>query len=607
VIPAELALVFDKNQKLAARMKALDVLTGTLRTPESLAALRWLMWQGKEDAGLRNSAAEKLREWDEEHIAGDLTAMLWDNQESPRWRTDCIQHLYESYTDTGDANVLETMLEASLAEEKTVVISALWALARVATMTEEDRLPDRAVVDRIHQTCLAALGDEKSDMLVRVAGVQSCSLMKLPETLTECRKLLLIDDPKLSYLRMVAVAAIGDLGDMNDARTLHKAAALDKAPLVKGAAQKAVVRIMNRVMPMGGQKPPDLGEEIHSMEARHTPLPAEKPAWARAGQPEIKGPRLVFDNLSHDFGRHMAGKAVLAEFYYTNEGDEILHISDIHFGCGCSIVDGKFDKTLEPGQRGTLPVSMNTGNLNGEVSKTITISSNDTEQKQILLILHGTIWQPFEIQPRWPTLGTFTEDNKELSTTVRITRKLPEPVELSNPVSDNPVFSAAVRALEEGKSFELTVKARPPYKRGSNSGVITLDTTCLDVLKLPVPVGCYLADRVAVSPTTVFVPFPHGPLSKPIKQVVGITHNVPEELDVSNVSVSGEKITAQRVRETKNNRWRIELTFEQGFVFPEKDPPKLTFNTNDPSAPKVEVPITNKPPQRAPPPPEKKQ
>ena len=593
-IPSELAAVFDKSQKPVARMKALDALPGSARSPESLAALRWLMWERKEDAGVRNSAAEKLREWDEEHIAGDLTAMLWDMQESARWRNDCVQRLYECYAESGQPEVLNTILDASLADEKTVVICALWSLARVATLSDEGKLPDNSVLERIHQSCLAALQDERAELLVRVAGVQSCAWMKLPETLAECRKIMQDDNPKAAYLRMVAVAAIGDLGDMNDAKVLHKLAAMGNTPLVKGAALKTVERILARVSPMKGGRTEAEREAI--AEALRAPPPRPATPVVAAAPGAEHGPHLVFDKLAWDFVREMAGHPVVANNEYTNEGDETLHISDIHFGCGCSVVDGKYDKTLEPGQRGKLPVSMGTAYLNGDVSKTISVSCNDREQNMFVLILRGSVWQPFDILPHWPSLGTFTEEDKELTATVRIIRKLPDAVEVSNPVSNNPVFVAEVKPLEAGKVFELTVKSKPPYKRGNNSGTITLDTTFPEVPNITVPVGCYLADRVAISPKTIFVPFPHGPLSKGIKESVSVFHNVEGELKVSNLAVNSGSVKAEAVREVKNNRWRLEVTFEQGFVFPDNETLKLTFNTDDPSASAVEIPITNKPP-----------
>ncbi|HEY3319894.1 MAG TPA: hypothetical protein VGP72_05395 [Planctomycetota bacterium] len=246
-LPAELAAVFNKKLSVAARMQAVDDVPSTARSAETLAALRQCLWRRSENEGVRNNVADKLRGWQEEHLVKDLTAMLWDAQETPKWRNYCVQHLYTYFITFGDREILETLMEAAEDEENMVVAGALWSLARIASSRDASKLPDAKTTARIHEMCLTALRDENAEMLVRIAGVQSCACLRAPDALAVCRKLSEDTNPKSAYLRMVAIAAIGDLGDLDDADKLRAIGATDRAPLIKDASNRSVDRIRKRV------------------------------------------------------------------------------------------------------------------------------------------------------------------------------------------------------------------------------------------------------------------------------------------------------------------------------------------------------------------------
>ncbi len=243
-VPPEFAGVFDESKGTITRMKAVDALGRDLSS-EALSALRWLLRKPDEDEALRNNVANRLRECGEVHLAGDLTEMLWDEKETPKWRNYCVQHLYGCYEEEPDPAILRTLFKAADAaetDEKLVRICAVWSLARAATPRDESRLPDEATLGRIRGQALAALREKDAHFLITTAGVQSCARLGLREALPRIREIAGNDSTKPTHLRVVTVAALGDLGDETDLPLLERLSSSAKGQL-KSAAALALKRL----------------------------------------------------------------------------------------------------------------------------------------------------------------------------------------------------------------------------------------------------------------------------------------------------------------------------------------------------------------------------
>ncbi|MHC4506848.1 MAG: HEAT repeat domain-containing protein, partial [Planctomycetota bacterium] len=173
-IPPGLDGVFEDTPDCVKRMKEVDALPDEL-PPEALVALRWLLRKPDEREALRNNVANRLRKCGDEHLVSDLTEMLWDGKETPKWRNYCTQHLYTCYAEKADPRILDTLFEAVECDEKLVRICAVWSLARAGTPRDESRKPDEETAARIREMVLAALMEKDAHFLITTAGVQSCA------------------------------------------------------------------------------------------------------------------------------------------------------------------------------------------------------------------------------------------------------------------------------------------------------------------------------------------------------------------------------------------------------------------------------------------------
>lgn len=200
---------------------------------------------------------------------------------------------------------------------------------------------------------------------------------------------------------------------------------------------------------------------------------AQAPSPAAASP---KGPRLTFATNEYHFGRASAGTLVKYVYLLTNTGDQTLEIYRVTPGCHCTTA-GNWSHKIEPGQSGQIPIQFDTGNFHGNVSRTITVNSNDKLAPNQTLKLDGTIWKALECTPQFAFINLVPNAPSNTMSVVLITDQLEQPITLSNPTSANAAFTAELKTIKPGKEYQLMVTAVPPLPAGSTTGTISLKTS----------------------------------------------------------------------------------------------------------------------------------
>lgn len=105
-----------------------------------------------------------------------------------------------------------------------------------------------------------------------------------------------------------------------------------------------------------------------------------------AGLVAAQQPVITFSQTQHDFGKiNEADGRVTTIFEFKNEGMEPLVLSNVRASCGCTTPN--WTKTpVEPGQTGTISVTYNPNGRPGKFQKTITVTSNGSDQPVKLYI-----------------------------------------------------------------------------------------------------------------------------------------------------------------------------------------------------------------------------
>jgi hypothetical protein len=119
-----------------------------------------------------------------------------------------------------------------------------------------------------------------------------------------------------------------------------------------------------------------------------TPLLAEETKPAAP----VKGPRIVVEPASFNFGEVLQNRTLHKEFTIRNQGSEELVIDKIVSDCGCTVVGFETkDKRIEPGGGATMRVRLNTRSFAGRIVKRVLVRSNDRSRRSYEVKLTATV------------------------------------------------------------------------------------------------------------------------------------------------------------------------------------------------------------------------
>src|SRR5512139_65387 len=116
-------------------------------------------------------------------------------------------------------------------------------------------------------------------------------------------------------------------------------------------------------------------------------------------QTNTAGPKISFDATAFNFGRAKSGETIKHDFIFTNSGNAALEITEVKLGCGCTTA-GAWDKKVEPGKTGVIPLQFNSIGFGGQVAKSATVTCNDPVRSNLFLQITGTVWKPIDITPQ---------------------------------------------------------------------------------------------------------------------------------------------------------------------------------------------------------------
>lgn len=104
-------------------------------------------------------------------------------------------------------------------------------------------------------------------------------------------------------------------------------------------------------------------------------------------------PKIVFEELNHDFGKVLQGTNLEYSYKFTNDGSGILVITYVRPSCGCTgaVLDGK--KEFDEGETGEIKVTFNTQGREGIQVKTVNVTSNDSTQSDVVLTFRCDIYK----------------------------------------------------------------------------------------------------------------------------------------------------------------------------------------------------------------------
>lgn len=96
-------------------------------------------------------------------------------------------------------------------------------------------------------------------------------------------------------------------------------------------------------------------------------------------------PRIEFDRESIDLGKRKNGIPIEVEFEIKNTGKAPLIVNEIEGSCSCTVIEME-EFTLQPGETKSVKAEINTEQLFGKMTKTVTVKSNANPKEKTFVI-----------------------------------------------------------------------------------------------------------------------------------------------------------------------------------------------------------------------------
>jgi hypothetical protein len=317
------------------------------------------------------------------------------------------------------------------------------------------------------------------------------------------------------------------------------------------------------------------------------------------------GPRIQFNTENYAAGTNLAGDLIRYTFVVTNSGDETLVLSDVKPSCGCTTVGATtpgsattWTHEIAPGQTGVIPIQIITSNLRGQITKTVTVTSNDRTRPSVILQVNGVVWLPIEVAPAMASFSLMPDATNGSTQVLKIFNRMETPLTLSDPQSSTNAFSAVLKTNVPGQEFELVVSASPPPHLPSSlnmtviQGEIRLTSSATNRNPLAITVFETISPEITIFPPTIQLPA--GPLAQPSTIHVTVRDNIGDlALSEPAVNVPGVAVSIGMLQ--TNRAYVLSVAFPQGFEARPGQNAVLTVKTDNPRFPALNVPVTPPP------------
>ena len=178
------------------------------------------------------------------------------------------------------------------------------------------------------------------------------------------------------------------------------------------------------------------------------------------------------DNINT--GSHTRGKEVNYEIQFKNAGDSDLKINGIQTTCGCSSALSSSD-LISPGESGIIKFTFN-GNGFGQVTKSIVVSTNETENPYHTLMMTMNMLDPVTLTPQ--SIITEGKVGDELHQTATVLNSFDRDLIINEITSNTPVIKIESDKMQlgtgEAASLKISIKI---YEESAINAAVIIKTS----------------------------------------------------------------------------------------------------------------------------------
>jgi hypothetical protein len=192
---------------------------------------------------------------------------------------------------------------------------------------------------------------------------------------------------------------------------------------------------------------------------------------------------------THDWGKVKAKDSPLKTVVkIKNVGNELLKITDVHPGCGCTKTAELDKKELKPGEIASTEISLNLGSSSGQITKSVAITSNDPANPSKTLILKADIVRDINLLPTSYFTFKDMEVGKTATASLFMQNNSTEDITITNTSAINGAMLNLKKGtiLKKGAKLEI-IASITPKEKGYYQSSCRIETSHKDYQEMEIP------------------------------------------------------------------------------------------------------------------------
>jgi hypothetical protein len=191
-------------------------------------------------------------------------------------------------------------------------------------------------------------------------------------------------------------------------------------------------------------------------------------------------PKIQFEKTVYDFGKTSVVESVTGKFIFKNVGDAVLKVEQPQPTCGCTVATIS-PNSLNPGESGELPFTLNLGRYTAKLEKRITVRSNDPQTPETILTVKAEYTPLYEVTPT-SLAPNLRLGGKDTNLIVTVRRTDGKPVRLANVVASKPWITSQIEPSSNTNDSIAKIRLHvapdgPPRRFAEHIQIYTDDKT----------------------------------------------------------------------------------------------------------------------------------
>jgi hypothetical protein len=195
--------------------------------------------------------------------------------------------------------------------------------------------------------------------------------------------------------------------------------------------------------------------------------------------PFLAQAQLTFDALRKELNAPPDASKISCDFAFENKTDKDIEIARFESTCSCiSAQIGNGGKLkYAPGEKGVIRANFDMQNYAGKVDKLVNvwIKGDPDDKPSLNLVVVVNIPVLVELSPK---TAEWSLTEKMEPKTIKIKMNHSEPIKITSTSVSNPIFTAELKTITEGKEYDLIVTPVGKLDNKAGIGMIHIETDC---------------------------------------------------------------------------------------------------------------------------------